>query len=428
MSVTSDRVTQPSLIRAIGRVSLTAAIVNGVIGSGIFGLPSTVAALTGAWSPVVVLIAGACVFVVLLCFAEVSSRFDQAGGPYLYAREAFGAVVGFQVGWLLLVSRLLGCAAALNILVVYVELLVPAVTTPGGRALTMTGAIAVATAINVTGVRLATWTTNAFTVAKVVPLLLLIVLGLPLIKGDVLAAQAVAHPDWSEAVLLMVFAYGGFESMIVAAGETRRPREDTAAALITAGATVTLIYCLLQLVIVGVLPNAAGSTTPVASALREVMGANGMTLGSIAVVLSVYGWLTGFTLMMPRVLYSMAAHGELPAVVARVHPRLRTPYIAIVANAVIALAMALYSSFSEAAAFAAIARLVVFAVTCAALMMLRRAQGPSPGFRLPAGTMFAIAGTAFSIWLLSTRSPNQLVITFGIIAAGVVLRGISRHR
>jgi len=427
-STKSHRATQPTLIRAIGRVSLTAAIVNGVIGSGIFGLPSTVASLTGAWSPAVVLIAGACVFVVLLCFAEVSSRFDQAGGPYLYAREAFGAVVGFQVGWLLLVSRLLGCAAALNILVVYVEPLVPAVGTPAGRALTMTGAIAIATAINVTGVRIATWTTNVFTVAKVLPLLLLIVLGLPLIKDSVLATQVVARPDWNEAVLLMVFAYGGFESMIVAAGETRRPREDTAAALITAGAIVTLIYCLLQLVIVGVLPDAARSTAPVASALREVIGASGMTLGSIAVVLSVYGWLTGFTLMMPRVLYSMATHGELPAVVARVHPRLRTPYIAIVGNAVIALAMALYSSFAEAAAFAAIARLVVFAVTCVALVMLRRAQGPSTGFRLPAGTAFAIAGTAFSIWLLSTRSSNQLLITFGIIAAGVVLRGVSRNR
>jgi basic amino acid/polyamine antiporter, APA family len=427
-STKPEGVTQPSLIRAIGRVSLTAAIVNGVIGSGIFGLPSTIAALTGAWSPVVVRVAGACVFVVLLCFAEVSSRFDQAGGPYLYAREAFGPIVGFQVGWLLLVSRLLGCAAALNILVVYLAPLVPAVATTAGRALTMTGAIAIATAINVTGVRIATWTTNVFTVAKMLPLLLLIVLGLPVINSDVLAAQAVTSPDWSEAVLLMVFAYGGFESMIVAAGEARRPREDTAAALITAGAIVTLIYCLLQLVIVGVLPDAARSSAPVASALREVIGASGMTLGSLAVVLSVYGWLTGFTLMMPRVLYSMATHGELPAVVARVHPRLRTPYIAIVANAVIALGMALYSSFAEAAAFAAIARLVVFAVTCAALVMLRRAQGPSTGFRLPAGTMFAIAGTAFSIWLLSTRSSHQLAITFGIIASGVVVRGLGRNR
>ena len=153
---------------------------------------------------------------------------------------------------------------------------------------------------------------SMFTVAKLLPLLLLIALGLPQVRVDVLAAHAVEHPDWREAVLLMVFAYGGFESMVIAASETRDPRRDTGPALIAAGAIVTLIYCLLQLVIVGVLPDAGRTTTPMASALREILGPVGATLGSIAVILSVYGWLTGFTLMMPRVLYSMATHGELP--------------------------------------------------------------------------------------------------------------------
>lgn len=406
----------------MGRFSLTAAIVNGVIGSGIFGLPSPVAALTGAWSPLAVLVAGACVFIVLLSFAEVGSRFDDAGGPYLYAREAFGPLVGFQVGWMLLVSRLLGCAASLNILVVYLGLLAPEIATPAGRAITMIGAIAIVTAINVTGVRMAAWTMNVLTVAKVLPLLLLVVLGLPRISGDVLAAQTVVDPDWREAVLLMVFAYGGFESMIVAASETRRPREDTAAALIAAGGIVTVIYCLLQVVVVGVLPDAGRTATPVASALREVLGAGGATLASAAVVVSVSGWLTGFTLMMPRVIYSMATHGELPAVFGRVHRSLRTPHVAIVANAIVALAMGLYSSFAQAATFAAIARLVVFGVTSAALIALRRTRGASPGFRLPCGIAVAAFGIGFSAWLLSTRSGNQLWILVGIAAAGAALR------
>ena len=405
----------------MGRWSLTAAIVNGVIGSGIFGLPSSVAALTGVWSPLAVLIAGACVFLVLLCFAEVGSRFDEAGGPYLYAREAFGPVVGFQVGWLLLVSRLLACAAALNILIVYVGVLVPPVATSAGRAITMTGAIAVATAINVTGVRLAAWTTNVFTIAKLLPLFLLVALGLPQIRSDVFATQAVARPDWREAVLLMVFAYGGFESMVIAASETRDPRRDTGPALIAAGVIVTLIYCLLQIVIVGVLPDAGRSTTPVASALREILGPVGATLGSAAVILSVYGWLTGFTLMMPRVLYSMARHGELPSILGRVHPRFRTPHVAIVANAILALAMGLYSSFAQAATFAAIARLAVFASTCAALLALRRKGGPAPAFRLPGGTVIAIGGLAFSLWLLGTRSSTELWILLGIILVGTLL-------
>ena len=265
----------------MGRWSLTAAIVNGVIGSGIFGLPSAVAALTGAWSPLAVLIAGACVFLVLLCFAEVGSRFDEAGGPYLYAREAFGPVVGFQVGWLLLVSRLLACAAALNILIVYVGVLVPPVATPAGRAITMTGAMAVATAINVTGVRLAAWTTNVFTIAKLLPLAPAHRAGVAADSRRRLRRDTPSHAlTGVEAVLLMVFAYGGFESMVIAASETRDPRRDTGPALIAAGVIVTLIYCLLQVVIVGVLPDAGRTTTPVASALREILGPVGATLGS----------------------------------------------------------------------------------------------------------------------------------------------------
>ena len=412
----------------MGRWSLTAAIVNGVIGSGIFGVPSAVAALTGAWSPLAVLIAGACVFVVLLCFAEVGSRFDEAGGPYLYAREAFGPVIGFQVGWLLLVSRLLACAAALNILIVYVGVLAPPVATPAGRAITMIGAIAVVTAINVTGVRLAAWTTNVFTIAKLLPLLLLIALGLPQIRSDVFATQAVARPDWREAVLLMVFAYGGFESMVIAASETRDPRRDTGPALIAAGAIVTLIYCLLQLVIVGVLPDAGRTTTPIASALREILGPVGATLGSIAVILSVYGWLTGFTLMMPRVLYSMARHQELPSILGRVHPRFRTPHVAIIANAILALAMGLYSSFAQAATFAAIARLAVFASTCAALIALKRKGGPAPAFQLPGGTVIALGGLSFSVWLLTTRSSTELWILLGIIVIGALFVRTARVR
>jgi len=418
--------TQPSLVRVIGPVSLTAAIVNGVIGSGVFGLPSAMAAIVGPWSPLAVLISGACVFVVLLCFAEVGSRFDEAGGPYLYARHAFGPVVGFQVGWLLLFSRLLACAAALNILVVYLGVLVPGVATGIGRAITMTIAMAIVTAINVTGVRMATWTTNVFTVAKLLPLLVLVAIGLPQIHGAILASQTVEDPDWREAVLLMVFAYGGFESMLIAASETRNPRRDTAYALIAAGTIVTLLYCLLQTVIVGVLPEAGHVTTPVASALRELLGPSGATLGSAAVVLSVYGWLTGFTLMMPRILYSMARHGELPVVFGRVHPRFRTPHVAVVLNAVVALVMSIYSSFAEAATLAAIARLVVFAVTCAALIALRRTSEPSPGFQLRAGPVLSVAGVGFTLWLLSTRSVTQLGIVAGVIAVGIALRGFKQ--
>jgi amino acid transporter len=414
---------QPSLIRVMGRWSLTAAIVNGVVGSGIFGLPSAIAALTGAWSPLAVLIAGACIFLVLLCFAEVGSRFDQAGGPYLYAREAFGPIVGFQIGWLLVATRLLGCAAALNILIDYLTPVFPAVGTPVGRMLTMTGAMALTTVINVMGVKMAAWTTNVFTVAKLLPLVLLIVVGLPFVRSDVFASQTVVQPEWREAVLLLVFAFGGFEQNVIAASETRDPRKDTAFALVAAGVVVMLIYCLLQVVIVGVLPDAGRVTTPVASALGVILGAGGAAIGTAAVVVSVYGWLTGFTLMLPRVLYSMATHHELPAVLGHVHPRFRTPHVAVIVSTMAAVGMALYSSFTQAATFAAISRLLVFASTCAALIALKRPGTPAPAFQLPGGTVIAVGGLLFSLSLIATRNSTELWVLFAIIAVGVLVRG-----
>src|SRR5262245_6419349 len=206
--VNLDRSARPSLVRAIGRWSLTAGIVNAVIGSGIFGLPSAVANLVGFWSPLAVLIAGCSIFIIILCFAEVGSRYEDVGGPYLYAREAFGPVIGFQIGWLQIWSRLFSGAAALNILVAYLGL----AETPQSRTVTMTAVVVLVTAINIIGVRKAAGTVNVFTAAKLMPLALLILVGMFHLRRDVFATQTVINANWSEAILLLVFAYGGFES------------------------------------------------------------------------------------------------------------------------------------------------------------------------------------------------------------------------
>ncbi|HYD51436.1 MAG TPA: APC family permease [Gemmatimonadaceae bacterium] len=410
----------PSLLRAIGRWSLVAAVVNSVVGSGVFGLPSAVAALLGAWSPVAVLVAGACIFTIVLCFAEVGSRYEDPGGPYLYVRDAIGPAAGFQIGWLHLWTRILSAAAVLNVLVSYLAVILPWAGTPLGRAVTMIGGVAIVTAINVAGVRQSAWTVNLFTVAKLLPLVLLGALGLARVDAGVLAAQRVAAPDWTEAVLLLVFAYGGFESSTVAAGETRDPRRDTAFALVVGMLLITAIYAAVQLAVVGTLPDAATSTTPVASALGRVLGVGGLTIGAVAVVLSVYGWLTGFALMTPRIMYAMARRGELPHHFGRVHLRARTPWVAIVANSLAALAIALAGGFTQLATVAAIVRLLIFAMTCVALVLLRRARGPAP-YRLPGGPFVAALGVGFCLWMLTTRSLAQAWPLGAIVAAGVVV-------
>jgi basic amino acid/polyamine antiporter, APA family len=246
---------------------------------------------------------------------------------------------------------------------------------------------------------------NVFTIAKLMPLALLVVLGVFHLHSEVIATQVVSTSNWPEAILLLVFAYGGFESSVIAASETRNPKGDTAFALITAMSAVTLVYVFVQLAVIGVLPHAASSTTPVASALSEILGVAGSTIGSVAVIISVYGWLTRFALMTPRIVFSMAEHGEMPSFLAGIHNRFRTfrtPHAAITMNSAVVLALSLYSSFAQAATFAAIARLCVLASTCAALIPLRtRSREPAP-FQLPYGRLIAVLGVAFCAWLLVT--------------------------
>lgn len=410
----------PRLIRAIGRWALAAAVINSVIGSGVFGLPAPLAALVGEWSPVAVLLAGACVFLIVLCFAEVGGRFDQAGGPYLYTREAFGALAGFQIGWLHIWTRLFAGAAVLNVFSSYLAALVPWAGTTVGRAVSMTAAMALVTVVNVRGVRHAAWMVNTLTVAKVLPLAAIVVLGAFQIDREVLATQAVVDRRWTEAVLLLIFAYGGFESAVVAGSESRDPRRDTPFALIAAMIVITVLYSLVQLTVVGVLPNAADDPAPVGTALGILVGQAGSSLGSIAVLISVYGWLTGFALMTPRILFSMGERNELPGLLAHVHPRMRTPDVAIILNSLIALALGIAGGFGELATFSAISRLGIFAMTCGTLIALRRKWGMPEHFRAPGGPVLAAAGIAFSLWLFGTRSLVQAWFLPVVLGAGAL--------
>lgn len=410
---------RPGLVRAIGRYDLTAAIVNGVVGSAIFGMPATLAGLTGAWSPLAALLGGLGILTIVLCFAEVASRFRDPGGPYLYAREAFGPLVGFEVGWLTFWTRVLSAAANLNVFVLYLGELLPAVRTGAPRAAVMVAVVGLIVVVNVIGVRQATWTVDAFTLAKLTPLALLILLGAGRVSGDVLATQTVLAPDWTQAILLLVFAYGGFEAALIPAGEARDPRRDTGFALLAGLGAIAAVYMLVQLVVVGVVPRAADAPAPIAAAFGALLGPAGVVLASVAAMVSVVGWTTGNVLQSPRILYSMAERRELPALFGRVHPRFHTPDAAIATFAAVALAFGLAGGFAWNATLAAIVRLVYYGLTCAALVVFRRRGGDPPGFRVPVAALVAPLGLVFCVWLLSTRTFAQAWILAALVAAGL---------
>jgi APA family basic amino acid/polyamine antiporter len=413
---------RPTLVRAIGRWDLTASVVNGTIGAAVFALPATLCGLTGAWSPLAYIFGGLGILPIVLCFAEVASRFQEPGGSYLYAREAFGPFVGFQCGWLWFWSRVWAAAAILNAFVDYFSQLLSGVGTPVGRSVTMIVVIALATTLNVVGVRQGAWAVDFFTIVRFVPLLPLVVLGLTRVRADVLASQRAVTTDWAPAILLVVFAYSGFEAALIPAGEARDPRRDSAYALLVGLGVVAAVYVLIQFVVVGVVPKAASSRAPVAAALGVLVGRAGIAAASLAAMLSGLGWIIGATLACPRILYAMAERGELPRSLGKVHSRFRTPHVAILAFSTFCLGFAECGGFVWNASFSAAVRLSTYGLICASLVMLRRRRSTEvPGFLLRGGFVIAVAGVLFCLGLLGTLTVTQAWIFLLIVAAGALL-------
>jgi amino acid transporter len=286
----------------------------------------------------------------------------------------------------------------------------------------MIAVTALVTLVNVRGVRQSARTVDLFVIAKVAPLVGLVLLGLWFVRGDVFASQAVASPDWAQALLLLVFAYGGFEAALIPAGEVRDPRRDAAFSLLMALAIVATVYMLVQVAVVGLVPEASGAKAPVAAAFGVFLGAAGVTVAGLAAMVSTYGWTLGSALNSPRVLYSMSERGDLPAVFAHVHPRFRTPDVAILAYAGAGLAFGLSGGFAANATLGAIVRLVTYGLVCAALLVLRRRPDVEPpAFRVRAGGVVAVLGLGVCAWLLSTRTFAQAWILVAVCGAGAVL-------
>ena len=323
---------QTTLVRAIGRWSLAALAVNSVIGSGIFGLPATVAGLLGKRSVVAVLIAGAAMGVIMACFAEVASQFSEAGGPYLYARTAFGRLTGILVGWMLYLAQTAAPAANANLFVIYLAEFWPAAKEPWPRFAILTLLVGVLALINVRGARQGTAVSNVFTVAKILPLLMVVSAG----AAFTIIHPAIFHPAasaaatmpasaWMKAMVLLIFAYGGFESALAPMSEAKNPGRDAGFALFVALIACTVIYALVQWVVVGVLGPGATTDRPLAEVARITMGNRGAALVAIGALVSVYGYLSAKLLGMPRVTFALAKGGDLPQLFAESAPDFTRP-------------------------------------------------------------------------------------------------------
>jgi APA family basic amino acid/polyamine antiporter len=306
---------------------------------------------------------------IVASFAEVASRFTRAGGTYLYARVAFGRLAGIEMAWLTYLVRLTAAATNANLFVIYIAEFWPAATEPGAAPLVLGLVLLPLAVANYRGVRGGVSTSSAFALAKLVPLVVFVAAGLlAMAAGRIGVSAAPVQADagtWLEAILLLVFAYGGFEAALLPLGEARDPRRDAPIALFAALGLCALLYGLVQVVVIAALADPGASPRPLAVAAAVFLGPIGAGLLAAGALISVYGYLAAAMVNVPRLIYAMAAEGDLPARVGAVHPRFRTPHVSVILFALTVWALASAGSFLQNLSLSAVSRLLTYGAICA---------------------------------------------------------------
>jgi APA family basic amino acid/polyamine antiporter len=412
--VTKEQSTS-GLVRTIGRWSLAALMLNTMIGASMAGLPSLLAARLGRYSPAAYLIAAAGIGVIAACLAEVASQFREAGGPYLYARAAFGQFAAIQIGWLTWLTRIASASAIANLFITYLGEFFPRVNGATLRTAVLTLLIGFLAAVNFRGVSAGNSLSNFFTVTKLTLLLVFIGGGLAALffNPRLRVSPAPSSPtgaDWLEAILLMVYAYGGFEAALFAAGETRNPRKDTPVALLVALTTATIVYISVQYVVIRILPDAGASQMVAVDAARRFLGPFSVSLVTLGILVSAYGYLSANMLHTPRLTFAMGQSGDFPAFFAAIHPRFRTPHLSIVTFAILLLLFSVGTDFRWSAILGAVSRLFIYGCVAAALPVLRRKQPNADAFRLPGGMLFPGLALLFTGTLVTQMHLRELVV------------------
>lgn len=410
------------LVRSLGLAAMTANTVNCIVASGIFVLPAVVAAILGSGWLIAYVICAVAIALVFLSLAEAASRVSETGGTYRFVEVAFGPYAGMVLGAVLWFSAVTSSAAVAVIFAGTLGSVMPVLRDGFGRAALIIMTYAVLTAINIRGVRAGAWVVEIVTVAKVAPLVVLIV-------GGLLALRAQHVPVWGpapihdvgRASLELFFAFTGIEVALTPAGEVANPARTMPRAVLLALVIVTAIYIGTHYVAQGVLgPGlAADQLTPLAATADHLFGPRGKALMLAAAALATFAYVSGDILASPRIMFNFGQSGYLPSILGAVHPRFRTPHIAIVAYAIICCALATIGKFSILATWAAIAALIIYLASCLALFVLRRRDVRTDGrpFLVPGGPIVPGLACCVLAWLLAQSTREELA-TFGVVIAG----------
>lgn len=411
---------QPQLKRVVSRWEVVALAINDVIGSGVYLLPAAATAALAGASPWAVLVAGIAVLLIVLCFAEAGSLFDEPGSAYVYSKAAFGDFVGWEVGWMTWIARVASVASLSAGFAQALAAVWPAAGAGAPRVIAIVALLAGLAALNIAGVKQGARASAVLAVAKVIPLLAFIAIGATAMNLSRLGSTTV--PDagvLGETVLLLLFAYAGFENTAAAAGEHRNPQRDVPFALLVQIGVVTLIYTVVQLVAVGVFPATVDPEASLSEPMQRIAGPAAAMLVAVGAVVSILGTNASTVLAGPRYLYAIAGTGALPRVLTRIHPRFHTPWIAILVMCAIALPLALSGTFAQLAKLSVIARLATYLGTAASVIVLRygRMRDAPRAVRLPLGP--AIPILAILVCLVFVTAAEWINLVAGAVALAI---------
>ena len=414
------------LVRALGRWSLVAIVINGVIGSAVFVLPGTIGGALGwrsliAWGAAALLTAA-----IVFCFAEVASRFDESGGVYLFTREAFGSYAALQIGWMSYFVRAITAATQANLFATYLAEVNGCFGTPAGGVVAATLFIGSIATLNVRGVVGGARTSNFFAYIKLFPLGLFLLIGLVwILRGQTIAHPMAAVPTTGEmlrSTMLLMFAYGGFELVVIPLAEAKEPGKDAPFALLVGLGLSTLIYMLSQAVVLATVANPAANNRVLAESMRVMTGAVGAVSISIAAALSVTGWMASNMLTVPRMSMAMAESGDFPGPLAKVHPVFRTPWISVIAFGGLAWLLSMQASLLQNLSLSAVSRLFVYASVCASLPLFRSRERAGKGrvgparYLAPAGVYLSVIGVLGAA-ILAARMNQREAISMVVVVA-----------
>jgi APA family basic amino acid/polyamine antiporter len=424
---------ETGLVRALGVWGLAASVINITIGGGIFRAPGApeVSGRLGVAAPLSYIICAIAMAFVVVCFAEAGGRIASSGGPYAYVERAFGPAAGFAVGWMLWITGTIATGAVATIFADSVQAMSPAFGGTSIRVSLIVLMFVIVASINVRGVTFGARLNLISTVVKLVPLALLIVLGLFAMKAENLVWPGMpTAPDLTRSSIVLLFIFAGIESAMVPSGEVRDPARTVPRAVLIALAVITVVYILIHLAAQGVLgASLAGNAAPLAALATVVMGPAGGVIVGLAVVLSTFGYLSGMTLAIPRALFAFARDGVLPKALASVHPKFHTPWIAIITQTVLALLLAVTSSWEKLVVLANISVLIVYFGCALAAWKLRRDnvvdEGAAGAARIPGSAIAAPMAVVVIIVLLTSVKKEEWIASGITIIVGILLYAAS---